>query len=242
MAIGIFDSGLGGLSVYKEIIKKYDNEKIIYFADTSNFPYGEKSKEQIIEFSKKIVEFLISQKVDKIIIACNTASAFAMEELKKIYNIEIMGIIYPVCEYIIYNNIDNITVIATKATVNSKVYDSILKDKIVKNISAPKLVSLAENISKDENILKEYFDTIKPNSNVVLACTHFPLLKDYIKTIYKNINLIDPAKYLVDKLELRNNDNEKDIFYISTDNVVEYREKINKLLERDDVDVRVHKW
>ena len=98
--IGIFDSGVGGLTVYKEIKSKFPNEDFIYLGDTERFPYGSKTKENIIEISKNCVNFLMSKNVKLIIIACGTATSQALEELKGLFNIPIIGIISPTARYI----------------------------------------------------------------------------------------------------------------------------------------------
>ena len=113
--IGMFDSGVGGLTVYKEIKKIMPNEKIIYLGDTKNFPYGSKSKQSIIDLSKKNIDFLLEQNVKVIVIACGTATSQALEEVQNIYKVPIIGIIQPTIEYIKRKeNIKNIGVIATK--------------------------------------------------------------------------------------------------------------------------------
>lgn len=239
MATGIFDSGLGGLSVYKEFKKKFPNEKVIYFADNINFPYGLKTTEQIIKFSENIVDFLLSKGVSRIIIACNTATCASYEHLIKKYKVEIYSIVNPVCEYILENNINEICLIATKSTINSKIYDVKLDNRIVNKIIATDLVDYAENMNftNVDFSIKNYFSDVKAK-NVLLGCTHFPLLENNFKKL--NINLINPAKYLADKISIECSDNGNDIFYITKDN--DFKDKAKKILGRSDIDVRIHKW
>ena len=114
--IGMFDSGVGGLTVYKEIKSRIPNEKIIYLGDTLNFPYGSKSKESIIELSRKAIDFLISKNVKMIVIACGTATSQALEEMQSSYDIPIIGIIEPTVNYIKEKQYKTVGVIATRGT------------------------------------------------------------------------------------------------------------------------------
>ena len=122
--IGIFDSGVGGLTVLTELRKKLPNENYIYIGDTKRFPYGSKSKETIIQISKRIVDTLISKKVKLIVIACGTATSQALEELKQIYNIPIIGIIEPTVENQMNETVKRVGVIATRGTIRSKVWET----------------------------------------------------------------------------------------------------------------------
>ena len=241
MAIGIFDSGLGGITVYKEFKKKFPNEKVIYFADTANFPYGTKSKEEIIKFSKNIVDFFITLGVNQILIACNTASSYALNDLKKIYNIEILGVIESVSKYMLKEDKSNIVIIATEATIKSKSYNKYLGNLIINSIPAPKLVNYAENkIGVVKDIIKEYFNDIPINSNVILGCTHFPLIENEIKKIFPKLNLINPAIEMVKNIKIMS-DIGKDIFYTSS-NLEDFKNNLVGLLESENIDVRLHKW
>ena len=127
-AIGIFDSGVGGLTVLAEIRKRLPNENIIYLGDTKNFPYGNKSKEEIIEFATKNVEILIEKQVKVIIIACGTATSQALDVVKEKFDIPIMGIIEPTVEYVKSQNYQEIGVIATEGTIRSGAWEQKLKE------------------------------------------------------------------------------------------------------------------
>ena len=132
--IGMFDSGVGGLTVYEEIKKKLPNEKIIYLGDTKEFPYGSKSKQSIIELTKNNIEFLLKYNVKLIIIACGTATSQALEEVRKIYRVPIIGIIEPTVKYIKQEeNYNNIGIIATRGTIRSNTWEKSIKD-IIKNV------------------------------------------------------------------------------------------------------------
>jgi len=130
-AIGIFDSGVGGLTVYKEIKKIMPNEKYIYIGDTQRFPYGNKSKENIIEISKNIVECLISFNVKLIVIACGTATSQAIQELKRIYRVPIIGIIEPTIKNKIDENTKRIGIIGTRGTIRSKAWEEKILEKAI---------------------------------------------------------------------------------------------------------------
>ena len=123
-AIGMFDSGVGGLTVMKEVITELPEEDIIYLGDTKRFPYGSKSKETIIKCTKQAIDFLLTKNVKAIVIACGTATSQALDEVKQIYNIPIIGIIEPTINYINdKDNIRSVGVIATAGTINSKSWE-----------------------------------------------------------------------------------------------------------------------
>ena len=130
MKVGIFDSGIGGLTVLKQLINKYPNNEYIYYGDTLNLPYGNKTKEQLIKLSDKDVQFLISKNVDIIIIACGTVSSNCLDYLKNKYNIPIYDIISPTIDYLNKSNYQNIGIIATNRTIDSHIF----KNNINKNI------------------------------------------------------------------------------------------------------------
>ncbi|MBQ8039975.1 MAG: glutamate racemase, partial [Lachnospiraceae bacterium] len=127
--IGVFDSGVGGLTVVREIMRQIPNEKIIYFGDTARVPYGSKSKETITRYSRQIVRFLESQDVKAIVIACNTASAYALSELEKEVNIPIIGVVKPGAKVAAETTKNGkIGVIATEGTISSGIYSSYIKE------------------------------------------------------------------------------------------------------------------
>ena len=129
--IGIFDSGVGGMTVLAEIRKHFPNEDLIYLGDTKNFPYGDKSKENIIKLATKCAGYLISKDVKLIIIACGTATSQALEELKKIYRLPIEGIISPTVEDISKSDNNKIGVIATEGTIKSNKWEEELKKEML---------------------------------------------------------------------------------------------------------------
>ncbi|MFN3966514.1 MAG: glutamate racemase, partial [Endomicrobiia bacterium] len=169
LPIGVFDSGVGGLTVVKEIIKQMPFESIVYFGDTARLPYGSKSKEVVKKFSFQILNFLLSKKVKMIVVACNTVSSYALEDLKQKTNLPVIGVIDPVAKKSISLTKNGIIgVIGTEGTIKSKAYENSIK-KLEKNIkvfsvACPLFVPLVEEgwidgSSKEdivEDIAKEY--------------------------------------------------------------------------------------
>lgn len=203
--IGIFDSGVGGLSVCKAIKDAMPAENIIYFGDTNRFPYGTKAIETVIRYSREIVSYLISKNVKMIVIACNTASAAALSILKKENDIPIIGVIdagaRAACGKASGNKIG---VIATRATVASESYinaiKAILPDADVIQQHASIFVSLVEEGWIDDDIVrlavKKYIMDMYSNGvrTLILGCTHFPLLKNVINNVYPELSLIDTGE------------------------------------------------
>ena len=197
--IGIFDSGLGGLTVFKSVKQSFPNESFIYLGDLANLPYGDKSHEAIINRSKKIVKFLIDQRVSLIIVACNSASSVALDLLKKNTSIPIIGVIKPsILEAINSTKSNSIGIIGTHTTINSKAYQQTLAQindsKTIYNISSvscPLFVPLIEEGWEDTNIAFEisekYLIQFKDFDidTIILACTHYRFL---FKTLHKVFN------------------------------------------------------
>ena len=243
MSIGVFDSGIGGLTVLKEIRKVLPNEKIFYFGDTARVPYGEKTKELITRYSKEIVEFLLDKEVSAIVVACNTATALALEELKKTFKIPIIGVIKAGAKTAINTTKSgNIGVIGTKATVNSKRYEEEIK-KLSENVkviakACPLFVPAVEEGILDgklvDQIIKTYLDDFeKEIDTLILGCTHYPLLKSAIGEIYTNLNIVDPAretaldlKEILEEKNLLKNDatKNKEVKYYVTDGKDKFKE------------------
>ncbi len=195
--IGIFDSGIGGLTVAKAIIGVLPKESIIYFGDTAHMPYGDKSVEAIKYFSIKIANFLLVQKCKAIVIACNTASSMAYSDLREMIpeHIPIINVIDPVVEYIGENNWQRIGVIATKGTIKTNAYGLKITEKYpniqVASLATPLLAPMIEegffnnNISK--TIIHSYLSKpkLKKIQALIPACTHYPLIQPEIEAYYK---------------------------------------------------------
>ena len=237
MSIGIFDSGVGGLTVLKEVRKVLPNEKIIYLGDTARVPYGEKTQDLIVRYSKQIVDFLIEKKVNTIVVACNTATSLALDELNKTFKTPIIGVIEAGVRTALYTTKNNkIGVIGTKATINSQKYETEIKKRNheieVYSKSCPLFVpAIEEGIVKGKLM---YLDDFKDKiDSLILGCTHYPLLKETISNIYPNIKIVDPAKETAQDLKeilikknLLKNDAEKghEVEYFVTDGQDKFKE------------------
>ena len=209
--IGFFDSGLGGLTTIPYLMEALPDEKIIYFGDTARTPYGSKAVHTIRQFSLEIADFLVSQGVKMIVIACNTVTSTCLELLKQKYpKIPIIGIIAPAAKKIAKTcSRDNrIGIIGTKATIQNDAYSRII------HINAPhlKLYSKAcpifvpmieEGLAEDDMIIlaiKHYLNDFIQNNQLdtlVLGCTHYPLIRNQIHTLYPNLHIIDPSQEII---------------------------------------------
>ena len=206
MAIGIFDSGVGGLTVFKEVEKEFPNTNIFYLGDTARVPYGNKSKETIIRYSIECATYLKNFNIDVLIIACNTASSYALDVIKNYLDIPIViGVIEPgVNTALNYTRNGKIGVIGTLATIRSNSYKNKLleksKDLEIYQKPCPLFVPLVEEGMIDnkiaEVVIREYLDDLinKGIDTLILGCTHYPLLKNTIKKIYPHLNIVDSSK------------------------------------------------
>ena len=203
--IGIFDSGVGGITVLKEIQRELPNENYIYLGDTKNFPYGDKSKDEIVKYAIQNVKYLIKKDVKIIVIACGTATSQTIDILRQKFEIPIIGIIEPTVEYIKENKYKNIGVIATEGTIKSGAWENKLKEKEpdIKVISkaCPMLATIAEEGRatgvEGKKAIKEYMQPFKENGidKIILGCTHFPIYEQLIKDEFKyKIELINTGK------------------------------------------------
>jgi glutamate racemase len=224
--LGVFDSGIGGLTVVKRIISILPLENIVYFGDTARVPYGSKSNSTVIEYSIQDTKFLLSKNVKLIVVACNTASSVALKELRSRFDIPVIGMIEPGALMAVKNTkIGKIGVIGTSATINNKAYSdaiSKLDPKIqVCEKACPLFVPLAEEGWVDHKatylIAQEYLKELKEQKadTVVLGCTHYPILAKIIQEVLgDNVTLIDSgiaaAKVVgeeLDRMNLHSNSN-----------------------------------
>lgn len=235
--IGIFDSGIGGLTVANAIHQLMPNEPLIYFGDTAHFPYGEKSPDSIKYYSIRIVDFLIENKAKCIVIACNTASSIAYEAVKKhVKNkVPVISVIDPVVKVVCNNpQLNKIGVIATKGTIKADAYAKKIKaltpNKEVSSLATPLLAPMIEegffnnNISK--TIINSYLSKpkLKKIDALILACTHYPLIHKEISNYYNDsIDILDSADIAAKEVlrELKSNKllatgkNPKNQFFVS---------------------------
>lgn len=204
--VGVFDSGVGGLTVVKELVKELPNEDIIYFGDTARVPYGTKSASTVKKFSIENTLFLLKFNVKLIIIACNTSSAVGLGLLQKFFSIPIIGVIKPGAKAAVRSTRNGrIGVIGTNATISSGAYEKEIKhlnDNIkVFGQSCPLFVPLVEEgWVKDEiakNVASKYISPLKKKKvdTLILGCTHYPLLKSVIQDVMgKSVKLVDSAE------------------------------------------------
>ena len=204
--IGVFDSGVGGLTVVSELFKQLPNEQIIYFGDTGRFPYGIRSAEVIRRFSRQNVNFLLEQDVKMVVVACNTASAQALDFIQKIYNVPMVGVIEPGAKAAAsYTKNGRIGVIGSEGTIESSSYTRALqaidsKYKVF-GLACPLFIALAENGYIDKKasylIAEDYLNFLvgKKIDTLVLGCTHFPPLKKVISAaVGPDVTLVDSAE------------------------------------------------
>ena len=202
--VGVFDSGVGGLSVWKEIVKILPNESVIYYADSANCPYGSKTEKEIIKLAVEIVEFLIEKDCKIIVVACNTATAAAIDFLRKKFKIPFIGMEPAVKPASLKSKTKSIGVLATEGTFNGRLYqetsERFAKDVEVNIKVGDKLVDIVENGIIYEKSTKDYINQlIQPfiENNIdhlVLGCTHYPFLMPVLKDILpSNVVILDPA-------------------------------------------------
>ena len=257
--IGMFDSGVGGLTVLKEVKKSIPKEQIIYLGDTKNFPYGSKSKESIIEISRKCVEFLISKNVKIIIIACGTATCQSIDVLQKEYDIPIIGIIDSTVNYIKNNRKkekEKIGIIATSGTIKNRGWENKIKKAIkgaeIVSERTPLLATMAEegwiNNKPAEYTIKEYMKCFKDVDWLILGCTHYALFQDLIKKELKdNIEIINTAtkvaidvKKYITKNNIENDNNVKDYKIYLTEEEENFKE-IGENILGENLETKIYK-
>ncbi len=212
MKVGVFDSGIGGLTVVKSLLQHQLFEDIIYFGDTARVPYGIKDKNTIIRYAIEAVEFFKNFELDLIIVACNTVSAYALDEMRENSTCPIIGVVeagVKAASNAIKDKNTNILILGTKATINSKAYEIGLVEKEFTNLQAKAtglFVPLVEEEIYDGAILQEsfkhYFKDIKTPHAIILGCTHFPLISDALQNYFgKDTVLIHSGDAIVEQLE-----------------------------------------
>ncbi|MCA9405612.1 MAG: glutamate racemase [Candidatus Omnitrophica bacterium] len=212
-AIGVFDSGLGGLTVVKELTRHLPHENIVYFGDTARVPYGTKSKEAIIQFSIENTEALLEHNVKMVVVACNSSSSYAIDRLKKKFSVPILGVIVPGAKKAAATSrCKKIGVIATAATINSGRYTAAVKkfcrDAKVYGKACPLFVPLVEEGWLDNKITSDiaetYLKDLKKSGidTLILGCTHYPLLKTTLQQVMgQKVFLVDSAYEVAREVE-----------------------------------------
>jgi len=211
MTAGVFDSGVGGLTVAKSLIEAKIFDEIVYYGDTARVPYGSKDENTIVRYSLEAVEFFKNFGIDILIVACNTASSYALDEMRKVAPFEIVGVIEPGAMSIKKQNPSkdaNILVIGTKATIHSRKYQKMLANEGFTNITAIEtglFVPLVEDGIFDgelmDSALNHYFKNIPEPDFIILGCTHFPLIGEAIQKYFKNSKLVHSGEAIVEYLE-----------------------------------------
>ncbi len=251
--IGIFDSGVGGLTVAKSIIQQIPGYSIIYFGDTARTPYGTKSHETVVKYTLEAADFLVNKGAQTLIMACNTASSVAFEKVKKRYDIPVFEVISPAVDLAIEKTKNNhIGVIGTRATINSCVYEQKIKKNSppakVYSYPCPLLVPLVEegwfNKPETRMIVKKYLHPLKVRQidTLILGCTHYPILKKIIqRKMGKQVNIIDSSlavaqeveQFLAVHPELDNKMDKKgdEIFFVS-DITSQFEKTANMILKK----------
>lgn len=219
-SIGVFDSGLGGLTAVKQIMRELPDESIVYFGDTGRVPYGTRSKETIIKYSKNDVNFLIDKGVKLIVVACGTVSSVALPALKKEYDIPIIGVVEPAARAAADRTKNGkIGIIGTPGTIKSGSYERLLKE-IMPNAetfsaACPLFVPLVENGHFDTEVARlvtgEYLESIKNQGvdTLILGCTHYPLLERTISEYMgESVALINAGAEVAKLLKLYFDEND----------------------------------
>lgn len=223
--VGVFDSGVGGLTVAREIMRHLPSENIVYFGDTARVPYGSKSKDNIIRYSRQIIHFLQTKGVKAIVIACNTASALALDVVSKECDIPIIGVVVPGARAALAaTQTKKIGVIGTEGTIRSAMYEKIIQEMdpeaTVIGKACPLFVPLVEEGFAKHHVTEEIIDYYLASfmdsdiDSLILGCTHYPLLRSRIREYFGDkINLVNPAyetamdlKNLLKKYDLENKD------------------------------------
>ncbi len=211
--IGVFDSGVGGLTVAREIMRNLPNERIVYFGDTARVPYGSKSSETILRYSRQIIRFLRTEQVKAIVIACNTASALALDEVEKELDIPIIGVIKSGAHVAASSSVNRrVGVIGTESTINSGMYDQLIRAEnpeiTVYGKACPLFVPLVEegwlNDPVTETVARRYLRELLDEGidSLILGCTHYPLLRSLIGEIAgPGVRLVNPAYETARELE-----------------------------------------
>lgn len=203
--VGVFDSGVGGLTVAREIMRQLPNENIVYFGDTARVPYGSKSKDNIIRYSRQIINFLKTKNVKAIVIACNTASALALDVVREEIDIPIIGVVEPGARAALeITQTKKIGVIGTEGTIRSAMYEKIIQERDPKagviGKACPLFVPLVEEGFAKHKVTQEIIDYYLASfletdiDSLILGCTHYPLLRSRIREyVGDRITLVNPA-------------------------------------------------
>lgn len=211
-AIGMFDSGLGGLTVMQQVVKRLPHEDVVYFGDTARLPYGGKSRETVVRYSIENTIFLIEKNVKIVVVACNTATSQALKKLQQIFGLPVVGVIEPGAQHAVdVTKNGRIAVLGTRGTIQSQAYQKAILEKNPKTtifpIACPLFVPLVEEDCLDHPaarlVVHEYLKSLKDQDidTILLGCTHYPLLKDLIRAeVGDKVAIVDSASCCADRV------------------------------------------
>ena len=263
LPIGVFDSGIGGLTVAREIMRQMPNERIVYFGDTARVPYGGKSRETVTRYARQIVRFLLSQKVKAVAVACNTASALALPEIETECPVPVIGVIRPGAKTAVAcTKNGRIGVIGTKATVSSGAYTEYIRQIMpsaeVFGQPCPLFVPLVEEgLWEDpvtDEIARRYLASLLDSriDTLIMGCTHYPLLRSLLKEVAgENVQLINPAYetaqvlgQLLDDRKMRHapvttEDETGRYRFFASDSAEQFRDFANRILPHHVIETRL---
>lgn len=224
MRIGVIDSGIGGLTVLKELIKNYPNNQYIYYGDTLNNPYGNKNKYELFKLSKKMIDYLVSEDVEAVVIACGTLSVNVYQELKEVSGVKLYSVMEPVLKYL-NSHQEKIGIIATEMTIKSGLFSNLDYKR-----ACPMFVPLIEK--REYNEIDKYIDEYLKDCRVdtlIMGCTHYPIIEDKLNKYFRNrVKLINMGSLL----EIESKDNKggdiKINYSLLNDNIIKNTKEILK--------------
>ena len=211
--LGIFDSGIGGLTVVRELLKRSPETPFVYLGDTARWPYGNKTPEIVQRYALEDARFLIGRGATDIVVACNTASALALDTLRSTFPaIRFFDVISPAVQAVVDSTFQKVGVIGTRATIGSKIYERRLKEACPKlevwSVACPLFVPLVEenwiDYPETKRIVRRYLTTLRQKQihALILGCTHYPLLQPVIRaSLQKRVAIIDSPSALLDQIE-----------------------------------------
>lgn len=236
MKIGMFDSGVGGLTVLKSVYDKYPNNEYIYIGDNKNSPYGDKTKEELYSYATRIIDYFIKQDIKVVVIACNTICSNILPMLKDKYkDTTLIGVIDSTINSFIKRDKKNVLVIATNKTISSNVYEEKIKSVDnsinVYSLATPKLVPMIECGIDTRETLRECFEPYKDIDSIILGCTHYKIIEDKID---KKVEIINSSDGVVEELDniLDNNGTSKLEIY-TTGNALEFNKLCIKIIGKE---------
>ena len=212
MKIGVFDSGLGGLVITKAFLSQMPEYDYFYFGDSAHLPYGDKTPQQVLDYTLDAVRYLIAQDCKLIIIACNTATSISLRYIQQKFipqyapDVKVLGVVIPTVEVASENNAHKIAVVATQVTVNSHIYQQELhkldKSLDILEMATPELVPAIEanDFDKAETIVKNYAQHFQNCDSLILGCTHYPLVKEYFRKELPQVKVVSQDELMVEKL------------------------------------------